>query len=410
MVRNYNVKDMKKMLLFLKNEIPYFKEILNNIEISENNIDEIYQMLPFQSKGEMRDNDFYINPNINSDNTELITKVTGGTTGEPWNITKTVNENTRYFTMLWKSRMQFGIKPGDHFYQFGGYGEIDGVFTTKQVEVTSQYTELSMFHLTDEILDDYIDIINEGKGKWFFANPSAMYILALRMKDRGIKRLGNIEYIELTGERVYEYQEKLIQDVFDCEISIMYGSREITAISHRCKYGKHHVLPKVFVDIVDEEDNSMPIDGKHKGEIIVTSYIDKYMPFVKYKTGDFGVVDKIDCCPCGCKGLYFKNLEGRVPEYVTINGVKIHMEITYYLMDKFNRNYGEGIRQFQVIFRKPNIFHFRIVLSSDKLKNQVKEFYEYELKEFFPDIVVEVEFVKYIEREKRKLNPFIVEK
>lgn len=409
MVREYDDDNMKKLLQYVKNEIPYFKELLKDVNISTTEADTLYQMLPFQSKELMRDNILFFNPQIDPDGEELVTKVTGGTTGEPWNITKTANEYMRYFTMLWKSRLQFGIVPGNHFYQFGGYGEIDGAFTTKQVIVTSRFTELSMFHLSDEILDEYIDIINEGKGNWFFANPSALYLLALRMKDRGIKGLGKIKYIELTGEKVYKYQERLIQEVFDCPVSIMYGSREITTISHRCRYGKLHIFPNVFVDIVDEKNKSIVPNGRDRGEIVITSYIDRYMPFIKYRTGDFGIVDKIDDCPCGCKGLYFKALDGRIPAYVMIDGIKVHMEVTYYLMDKYNRIYGEGVRQFQAIFKKPNIFHFMLVIKSDDLRDRVREFYINELKSVVPNAEVEVEFVTYIERVKRKLNPFVIE-
>ncbi len=401
-------KCMKDILKYAYNEIPYYKDVLKGIDM-DNDVDKVYEAIPIQCKMKMRDNEKYINQRMKCMDIELVTKITGGTTGEPWNITKTFLESTRYFNMLWKSRIQFGIKPNDHFYQFGGYGEIDGVFTTKQVIETSRFTEFSMFHLNDRVLDEYIDIIKGGKGNWFFANPSALYILAHRMRDRKIRGLGNIKYVELTGERVYEYQEALIAEVFDCPVSIMYGSREITCISHRCKYGKHHILPKVFVDVIDDDGKSIVSQEGKLGEIVVTSFIDKYMPFIKYRTGDYGIIDTTDDCPCGCRGVYFKKLEGRKAAYVTVGNIKVHLEITYYLMEKFNRIYGEGIRQFQVIFRKPNIFHFKFVLDSANYQKTVKDFYVQELKAVVEQASVEIEFVKYIERVKRKLNPYIIE-
>lgn len=407
---NSNQKnEMSKLFNFLSEEIPYYEE-LKAYDIIPDDVEEIYKKIPMINKQVIRkEEDKFISKKIAAECNDFTTKVTGGTTGEPWNITKTTAEYTRYFKMLWKSRNQFGITPKDHFYQFGGYGNIDGVFSVHKVIEMPHYTELSMFHLSDEVIDMYIDLINEGKGNWFFANPSALYIFAKRMKDRGIKGLGRIKYIELTGERVYQYQEEAIREVFDCPISIMYGSREITTISHRCKYGVHHILPKVYVDAVDENGNSVVGVHDTMGEVVITSFVDRYMPFVKYKTGDFASVGVIEDCPCGCSGQYFAELEGRKAAYATVNGYQISMEITYYLMDKYNREHGSGIRQFQARFKKPNKFFFTIVLDDDSLQAQVEEFYKNELMEVVPGVTVEVEFVKYIQRERRKMNPFIVE-
>ncbi|MDF2943107.1 MAG: CoF synthetase [Herbinix sp.] len=400
---------MVNLLNYVKENVSFYNKILQNIDV-DNSVESVYEALPYMTKAMMRDSGEHINQSINETNAELVVKLTGGTTGEPWNITKTQGESTSYFCMLWKSRLQFGIKPGDHFYQFGGYGDIDGEYTTQQVIVVTPYTELSMFHLNNEVLDRYIELIQQGNGNWFFANPSALYILALRMKDRGIKGIGKIKYVELTGERVYDYQEELIKEVFNCPVSIMYGSREITTISHRCKYGSHHILPHLYIETIDNEEKVIDYQNdKQLGEVVITSFIDKYMPFIKYKTGDYAVIQRKDDCPCGRKGLVFEQLLGRVPAYAEVDGNKINMEITYYLMEKFNRTYGSGIRQFQAIFKKPNIFRFRIVVESPDICEMVCQFYDKELKAVIPNIKVEVEFVDIIERSKRKLNPFIIE-
>jgi phenylacetate-CoA ligase len=407
-MEQYEKESMTKLLKYAKNSIPYYAKLLKNADV-ESCVESIYSSLPYQTKAMMRDSVEYQNETINKSNTDLIVKITGGTTGEPWHITKTFNESTSYFNMLWKSRLQFGIKPGDHFYQFGGYGEIDGVFTTKQVIEEKAFTELSMFHLNDQILDSYIDILELGKGNWFFANPSALYILALRMKDRHIKGIGKIKYVELTGERVYSYQEEVIKEVFDCPVSIMYGSREITTISHRCRYGTYHILPNLYIETVDENDKIIDKDKNELGEVVVTSFIDKYMPFIKYKTGDYAILKRKNDCECGRKGLIFEELIGRTPAYVDIDGNKVHLEITYYLMDKFNRIYGPRIKHFQVIFRKPNIFHFIFVVDSQDIEECVFNFYDKELSEAVNGVKVEAEFVDVIKRTKRKLNPFVIE-
>ena len=402
-------ESMGNLFKYVKDNVPYYSMIMKDVNFNCS-IESIYSELPYQVKAMMRDSPEFINQSINCSNEILIKKLTGGTTGEPWCIIKTSTEYTKYFHILWKSRMQFGISPKEHFYQFGGYGDIDGVFTTKQIIESKAFTELSLFHLNDEVLDSYIDVLRLEKGTWFFANPSALYLLALRMKDRGIKGIGKIKYVELTGERVYHYQEELIREVFDCPISIMYGSREITTISHRCKYGYNHVLPNLFIETINDDLKPINNNKDELGEVVITSFIDKYMPFIKYRTGDYAVLKRKDDCPCGSKGLVFEKLLGRTPAYFEIDGEKYHMEISYYLMDKFNRVHKSGIRQFQVVFKKPNRLYFRFILDNPGIEDLVYRFYKTELIDAVPGVKFEAEFVKVINREKRKFNPYIIEK
>lgn len=404
---------LKTTLRYVKKNVPIYSKLLESIDLEKDfddkELKKIYNSLPFQSKSSMRYDEGYFSVDKNILSSSIEKKYTGGTTGEPWCIHKTKTEIGKYFYPLWKSRLQFGIKPSDHFYQFGGYGEIDGVFTTKQIIEYNNYTEFSLFHLNDEVFDKYINVLQEGKGNWFFANPSALYLLALRMKEKGIKGIGKIKYIELTGERVYEYQEELFREVFDCPISVMYGSREVTTISHRCLYGNHHVFDHLIIETIDDNGKTIPLGTPVAGEIVATSLIDKYMPFIKYKTNDYAILSYKDDCPCGKKGLVFENILGRTAEIVEINNKKYHMELVFYLMDKFNSLYKSGIRQFQVTFRKPNTFIFCFVVENKELENIVSEFYKNELRCMIPGINVETKFKKIINRKKRKYNPYIIE-
>ena len=189
----------------------------------------------------------------------------------------------------------------------------------------------------------------------------------------------------------------------------MYGSREVTTISHRCKYGTHHIFNHLIVETVDENSDVIPIDESIMGEVVITSLIDQYMPFVKYRTGDYAILAQKEDCLCGRKGMVFEKIQGRTAEIVEIQGNKYHMELVFYLMDKFNSVYSRGIRQFQVTFRKPCLFIFCFVVDNKELEKTVSDFYKQELSAMIPGVTIEVEFTKIINRDKRKFNPYIIE-
>lgn len=404
----YDKIRMIKLFEYVKDNVQYYSSLIPIV--NSENIEDIYNSLPFQTKSKMRGNTNYLSTEFLSKKVPIISKLTGGTTGEPWLITKTMKENISYFRALWDSRKQFGIYPKDRFYQFGGYGDIDGDYKTQQIIVTEHFTEFSLFNLTDSILDSYIDIILRNDAKWFFANPSALYLLAIRMKQRGIVGYSGIEYIELTGERVYKFQEDLFKEVFNCPISIMYGSREISTISHRCKYGNNHILPNIYIETYDENLKKIKCDSKTKGELVITSFVDHYMPFIKYRTGDYGIIKEIEDCPCGRKGFVIEDLVGREGAFIEIAGKKINLEIGFYLMEKCNRNIGNVIKQFEIHFKNPNYLFFNISLVNNKYNLDVINFYENELKNILPEAIISINIVDDIPRKKKKMCTYIIEK
>lgn len=111
---------------------------------------------------------------------------------------------------------------------------------------------------------------------------------------------------------------------------------------------------------INEHDMLVEIDSPDPyeipGEIIVTYFRNRVMPFVRYNTGDVGVFAKGECA-CGRKTKRLKTVDGRLADSIrTRDGRLIHGEYFTHMM------YGiEGVRAFQFVQESLDRYVLRVV-------------------------------------------------
>src|SRR5207253_2509642 len=138
----------------------------------------------------------------------------------------------------------------------------------------------------------------------------AEYALAsgIRMHRLGIK------VVFVTSEKLYDEQRNLISRVFGCAVANGYGGRDAGFIAHACPEGGMHISAEdIIVEIVDAAGQVLPPGSA--GEIVVTHLATSHFPFIRYRTGDVGVLDR-QLCACG-RGLpLLKEIQGRTTDFV----------------------------------------------------------------------------------------------
>lgn len=112
-----------------------------------------------------------------------------------------------------------------------------------------------------------------------------------------------------------------LQRKFGAPVIDLYSLTETGPIASGCKFGHgYHVLPHdIHVEVLDEHGNCVP-DGE-LGEITVTGGRNPFFPLIRYRTGDWGRIDRSGRCECGVNAPCLHDLEGRVPvQYHTVSG------------------------------------------------------------------------------------------
>ena len=104
----------------------------------------------------------------------------------------------------------------------------------------------------------------------------------------------------------------------------------------------HLTADDIVVEIVDEQGQLLPVG--ETGEIVVTHLSTNDFPFIRYRTGDIGVLGST-VCKCG-RGLpILQDIQGRSTDFVVaLDGTVMHgLSLIYILRDL------AGVKAFKVI-------------------------------------------------------------
>jgi phenylacetate-CoA ligase len=118
----------------------------------------------------------------------------------------------------------------------------------------------------------------------------------------------------------------------------------------------HITAEDVVVEIIDERGR--PLGTGRQGEIVVTHLATKQFPFIRYRTGDVGVLSA-QRCVCG-RGLpLLQEVQGRATDFVVAqDGTVMHGLALIYVVREI-----PGVRQFKII--QESLHRTRVLLVTD---------------------------------------------
>ena len=294
--------------------------------------------------------------NINLKNCDLTrTSGTSGVKLEFYREKKALNKNLlRHY--YWQ--LQIGDKIANrHFIIGGGWLppnllEIVGIFPVKRIS-----------HFSD--VKEQIKSIDEFDPAVLIGLPSALRVVATEALDRKLEI--KIPLIFAAGEMLDVHTRQIVQKAFDSEVFDIYGLTEIGGISAECRvHSGQHVWGDQVVVEISEDGEKLALD--EEGSITVTN-LDRYVtPFIRYNTGDVGMLID-DTCICNSQFSLMRITEGRKSDTIHLNdGRSIPAFAVCYELYAIR-----GIKQFQVVQETVNDFKVRIVRMSGFTENLDKE-------------------------------------
>ena len=170
---------------------------------------------------------------------------------------------------------------------------------------------LNPIQLSYSNIDKFLLSISKYKPYFLKGSPSSIYTFAILLKE---KKCCDISFraIFTTGESLFPYQKKKIEEIFHCKIADSYGHMERTVAICQCPFGRYHINSDYGILEIDKDKN-MPSLGIIAGNVIGTSLYNFTMPLIRYKVGDMieMFADNKVRCECG-RGLPVCNkLAGR---------------------------------------------------------------------------------------------------
>lgn len=261
---------------------------------------------------------------------------TGGSSGEPLIFYIGRERVSHDVAAKWRATRWWDVDIGDREIVVWGspieLGAQDGLRILRDRLFRTRL--LPAFEMSEKKLDGFLEEISTMRPKMLFGYPSALSHIA-RHADAGGRRMDDlgIKVAFVTSERLYDEQRQQVSKTFGCPVANGYGGRDAGFIAHECPAGSMHITAEdIIVEVVD--GGGMPLPDGEAGEIVITHLATKDFPFIRYRTGDIGVLDGK---PCSCgRGLpILKEIQGRSTDFlVARDGKVMHgLALIYILRD-----------------------------------------------------------------------------
>ncbi len=164
-----------------------------------------------------------------------------------------------------------------------------------------------------EAADVALDRMAAFRPTFLYGYPSAVHRLVRAVRTREASWRGQLKVIVLTGEPVYAFQRRAIEETFACPVAEEYGNGEMGNMAFECPRGTLHAT----VENVLLEVQMPPAGNGDGGAILATQLRNRIFPMIRYHTGDWGTVTA-SACGCG-RALPKLRIAGRAQEQL-VNG------------------------------------------------------------------------------------------
>jgi phenylacetate-CoA ligase len=325
--------------------VRYYTRLFADIGFDPSDIQSLADLarLPFLAKADIRAHA----EELKADDSQRLTRFnTGGSSGEPLIFWIGKERVSRDVAAKWRATRWWDVDIGDpEVVVWGSPIELGAQDRLRALRDRVLRTKLlPAFEMSEPRLDEFVRQIRAMRPRMLFGYPSALSHIAWhadksgqRMDDLGIR----VAFV--TSERLYDHQREQIAKTFGCRVANGYGGRDAGFIAHECPKGGMHIMAEdIIVETIDEKGHD--VSPGQPGEIVITHLATREFPFIRYRTGDVGVLDG-DTCPCG-RGLpLLKEIQGRATDFVvTRDGTVMHGLALIYVV----RDHPE-VEQFKII-------------------------------------------------------------
>lgn len=316
----YQLRKLLDLLEFCKKRIPYYTESLQGIDPTGKSLSSVLESLPLINRKEL----YRANGQLFAGGIGRFLNIktyTSGSTGSPVICRRSMAGIAREHSFIYRIWGWAGFRQWDRRVTIRGDLIVPASKTSPPYWFYNRWENqliMSSYHLSGENLPIYLKKLREFAPLYIQGYPSSVYLLARCVLD---SKKGNfpLKGIFTSSETITEEYREVITNAFRCKIFDYYGQAERCAMIGTCEEGTYHVFPEY--GIVE----FLPVPGEEGlTEITATGFIDRAMPLIRYRTGDYALFDKNDSCSCGRAYPVVKDIMGRDDDFIlTLDGRKL---------------------------------------------------------------------------------------
>jgi len=351
--------ELKRLIDYCFDNVPYYQRLFQSLKLEKKDINSIQDLekLPILTKDKVRkEPESFLS---RQSSRRVINSHTGGSTGAPLKYSMSPECYCRGIALLLRGWGYAGYRPGCRLAVIAGASLVSNeeTFMRKAQDIVLNYRHYSSYGMDSNIMNKYLLHMNKWKPSYLRGYASSLFLFAKHIGDNSLDLQFHLNGIFSTAEVLTIKQRELIEKIFKTKVFNTYGLDDGGGSAFECDMhsGMHIDLERSIMQTVNE--SGMVIAGK-VGKIIVTSLHNYAMPFIRYDTGDLGMIDDVSVCPCGNKRPLLLEVCGRTTDYLKLNNKIIGSPVLTVLMGKVD------VDSYQIIQIKHNEIDIKYVKKS----------------------------------------------
>lgn len=288
-IKEWQQNKLRETLSHAYKTVPYYIEYWNQ-KLQEDpgiNVQDLSNW-PIISKDIIRDNPLkFISNDYKVRN--LIVRHSSGTSGKPMTF---YIDRTSF--SHWYALYDLRIKRWNGVDEKMNWATVAGQLIVLQKKVKPPFwvwnsamhqLYMSSYHLNVENIKYYTEAIKEYKVKYLLGYVSSLYSIAFLSSKQKLE-FPDLKLIITNAEPLQEQQRQFMQSVFKCPVIQTYSGNEFAFGGNEYLDNNLYLWPESgIVETIDENGNfNSPEIG---GELVTTGLINKAMPLIRYKVGDY---------------------------------------------------------------------------------------------------------------------------
>ena len=306
------VKKLQNLFTYHKKYSKFYKSILPD---NENDAYEALFNLPILGKEDLLENHDLMQTYENCGKSFFAE--TSGSSGQPFSFRKDLAWDTAHRASIIRGYTWHDISPWERNGYFWGYN----FNTTEKLKTKVLDSLQNRFRVFSYDKDELAKFLNKMKNAIYIHGYSSMIYEVAQLAESlgfGPTDFPKLKMIKGTSEKIYDYYQQPVLNVFGRKIISEYGSAEGGIHAFECSEGSLHVNEE---NVILEE---------HDGELIVTNLNAFSIPIIRYRIGDAIKIDHSTRCSCGRQSRIVSEVLGRTgKKIVGINSTYPSLTLYY---------------------------------------------------------------------------------
>lgn len=230
---------------------------------------------------------------------------------------------------------------------------------------------LPIFDLSDPVLEKFLHHFKTKKFDYINGYTSSIVLFAkfLQQKNIVLKDIcPSLKACMVTSEMLFEEDKKLLEKQLGIPIVNEYGASELDLIAFENSKGEWQVNAEtLFVEILD--DNGVVLPYGQEGRIVITSLYNKAHPFIRYDSGDIGILDEKSTI----QKPILQQLIGRTNDVAILPSGKKAPGLTFYYITKSIVEDDGNVKEFIIKQLKIDSFEIEYVSETELTLLQIQQ-------------------------------------